>query len=119
MKKIIALGAICIFLLTACGGGASLIGTWKFDDNSAKDLSEIEKSSMLTFHEDGKLTQTMAGETREAKWEWVEEGKSFKMGRGDKMEVAHVAELTGEKLVIYKEGSEDDKVTLLRQESPQ
>lgn len=103
MKKIFAL-ALVVFMLTAvlvsCGGGDSIIGKWKAEEDGVEMVYTFEKDGKATVsmmgidveatweEKDGKLTMsmTMLGET-----ETLFEGAEYKVD-GDKLSITYEGE---------------------------
>ncbi len=111
MKKLLFVFATALLLLSSCGGGPSIVGTWQLESISGEELSEREKSSTITFTEDGKVEQQRGDKVREGNWSLSEDGKTLTLTLKNKEEVFKDVEITEEKM-SFKD--REDIITLKR-----
>lgn len=116
MKRTLTLLLSCLFMLTlmtACGGGDDIVGTWQLHSVSGEELTESEKSATIEFKSDGTMVQTRGDKTREGTWEIKEEDgkKVLSITADDRTTDSPIKSLDGSTLSFEERG---EVVTLKR-----
>jgi len=108
MKKLLLIFAVMAAVLTSCGGGPTLVGTWKLDSVSGEELSEDEKGGTMTFNEDGTCENKRGDQTMKAEWKLSDDKKTLTIMSDGREEELNDIEITAETF-SFNDGS--DKVT--------
>lgn len=94
MKRVLFVVAVMAAVLTSCGGGPTLIGTWKLDSVSGEQLSPEESEGTMEFKEDGTWESKRGDMSRSGEWVLSDDQKTLTTTTEGKEEVLSGLEIT-------------------------
>lgn len=101
MKSLLFFSVIIGFILTETSNNKTLIGKWQVVDFENKQISDLEKTIVFTFFENGNLERSKKNDKlRTGTWKYKEEKKELEMLLFEKVEPETFKVLTLSKKTI-------------------